>query len=116
MICQQFLSILAVLLFHLIFVLKSASKSCFFFAVASRSGFGAAMSEFFARSSTVFCNSVCAVRIVMAASKLLGAMAACVILLSFAAGFRESWHQGCDSDLSADFCFGVKIGFWSCNF
>ena len=29
-------------------------------------------------------------RIVMAASRLLGTMAACVILLSFAAGFRKS--------------------------
>ena len=49
-------------------------------------------------------------RIVMAASRLLGATAACVILLSFAAGHRKlyyivlEWlHQVCESDLSADF-------------
>ena len=35
-----------------------------------------------ARSSIVFCNSVAADRIVVAASRLLGAAAACVILLS----------------------------------
>ena len=34
-------------------------------------------------------------RIVMAASRLVGAMAACVILLSFAAGFRKSLWSGC---------------------
>ena len=53
-----------------------------FAALASRSGFGAAVSEAAARSSIVFCNSVAADRIVMAASRLLGAAAACVILLS----------------------------------
>ena len=84
-------------------------------------------------------------RIVMAASRLLGAAAAvCVLLFSFAAGHRKSYwcgsiNQGCDSVLSADFlnfgagdfpfkvllksasksyfpCFGVEIRFWSCNF
>ena len=43
----------------------------------------------------------------MAASRLLGTTAACVILFSFAAGHRKSYwewlHQGCDIDLSADF-------------
>ena len=57
------------------------------------SSFGAAISDAVARSSIVFCNSVCADRIVMAASRLLGAAAACVILLSFAAGQRKSdWN------------------------
>ena len=56
--------------------------------------FGAAISDAVARSSIVFCNSVCANRIVMAASRLLGAAAACVIL-SFAAGQRESYWSGC---------------------
>ena len=56
-----------------------------FVALASRSGFGAAISDAIARSSIVFCNSVSADRIVVAASRLLGAAAACVILLSFAA-------------------------------
>ena len=51
----------------------------------------------------------------MAASRLLLATAACVILLSFAAGLRKSYwsgcmmHDGCDSDLSADFLhFGAS--------
>ena len=49
----------------------------------------------------------------MAASRLLHAVAACVILLSFAAGLRKivlEWlHEGCDSDLSADFLhFGAS--------
>ena len=57
--------------------------------MASKSGFGAAISDAVARSSIVFCNSVSADRIVMAASRLLGAAAACVILLSFAAGFSK---------------------------
>ena len=79
-----------------------------------------------AGSSIVFCNSVFADRIVMAASRLLGAAV-------------EWLHQGCHSDLSADFlnfgagdfplknqwksaskssfyCFGIEIRFWSCNF
>ena len=43
----------------------------------------------------VFCNSVSADRIVMAASRLLLATAACVILLSFAAGLRKSYWSGC---------------------
>ena len=56
-----------------------------FVALASRSGFGAAISDAIARSSIVFCNSVSADRIVVAASRLLVAAATCVILLSFAA-------------------------------
>ena len=43
----------------------------------------------------MFCNSVSADRIVLAASRLLGAAAACVILLSCAAGSRESYWSGC---------------------
>ena len=53
------------------------------------SGFGAAIFDAVARSSIVLCNSVSADLIVVAASKLLGAAAACVILLSFAAGSRK---------------------------
>ena len=93
-------------------------------ALASRSGFGAAIADTVARSSIVFCNSVSADRIVMAASRLLGAAAACVILLSFAAEDRKivlEWlHPGCDSDLSADFRnfgasnFPFKILFKKC--
>ena len=66
-----------------------------FVALASRSGFGAAISDAIAHSSCVFCNSVSADRIVVAASRLLGAAAACVILLSFAAGLRKSYWSGC---------------------
>ena len=57
--------------------------------------FGAAISDAVARSSIVLRNSVFADRIAMAASRLLGAAAACVILLSFAAGHRESYWSGC---------------------
>ena len=66
-----------------------------FFALASRSGFGAAVSDVVARNSIVFCNSVTVDRIVMAASRLLDAAAAYVILLSFAADHRRSYWSGC---------------------
>ena len=42
----------------------------------------------------MICNSVSADRIVMAASRLLGAAAAYVILLSFAAEDRKSYWSG----------------------
>ena len=75
-------------------------------------------------------------RIVMAASRLLGAAAACVILLSFAAEHRKSYWNGCvhaaivicqqifstlalaifllkillkNASKSSFFCFGVEI-------
>ena len=64
-----------------------------FFALASRSGFGATISDAIARISLVFCNSVSADRIGMAASRLLLALAACV--MSFAAGSRKSYWSGC---------------------
>ena len=80
-ICQQIFFILALVIFLLKILLKSASKSSFFrSAMASRSGFGATISDAVARSSIVFCNSVSADRIVMAASRLLRAVAAFVIL------------------------------------
>ena len=67
-----------------------------FVALASRSGFGAAISDAVASSSIVFCNSFSADSIVMAASRLLGAAAAYVILLSFfAAEDRKSYWSGC---------------------
>ena len=75
------------------------------------SGFGATISDAVARSSIVFWNSISADRIVMAASRLLRAVAVFVILLSFAAGLRKSYWSGCmrHSDLSADFLhFGVS--------
>ena len=67
----------------------------FFFALASRSSFGAAISDAVVRSSIVFRNAVPADRIVAAASRLLGAAAACVILLFCAAGSRKSSWSGC---------------------
>ena len=66
-----------------------------FFALASRSGFGSTISDAVVCSSIVFCNSVSADRIVMAASRLLRAVAAFVILLSFAARLRKSYWSGC---------------------
>ena len=116
-----------------------------FVALASRLfGFGAAISDAIARSSIVFCNLVSADRIVVVASRLLGAAAACVILLSFAAEDRKSYWNGCvkaakvncqqifsilalvifllkfllKSASKSSFCrFGVEIfWFWSCNF
>ena len=52
-------------------------------ALASRSGCGAAISDAVARISIVFCNSVSADRIVVAASRLLGAAAACANTIVF---------------------------------
>ena len=67
----------------------------FFSAVASRSGFGAVMSCAAVRSCIVFCSAMSANRIVVAASRFLGATAACVILLCFAAEHRQSYWNGC---------------------
>ena len=74
-ICQPIFSILALMIFLLKILLKSASKSSFF-RLASRSGFGATISD-------------------AVAPRLLRAVAACVILLSFAAGSRKSYWSGC---------------------
>ena len=89
-ICQQIFAILAVAIFLPKILLQSASKSSFFCF-----GFGAAISDAVACRSIVFCNSVSADRNVMAASRLLRAAAACVILLSFAAGSRKSYWSVC---------------------
>ena len=96
-ICQQIFSILALAIFLLKILLKSASKSSFFRSGVEidPSGFGATISDAVARSSIVFCNSVSADRIVMAASRLLRAVAAFVRLLSFAARLRKSYWSGC---------------------
>ena len=59
------------------------------------SGVGATISDAVARSSIVFCNSASADPIAMAASRLLRAVAAFVILLPFAAGSRKSSWSGC---------------------
>ena len=84
-----------------------------------------------------------ATHIVMAASRLLHAVAACVILLSFAAGLRKSYWSGCmkaatvicqqifsilalvifllkillkSASKSSFFRSGVEIRFWIYNF
>ena len=102
-------------------------------------GFGAAISDAVALSSIVICNSVSADRIGVAASRLLAAAAACVILLSFAAEDCKSYWSGCiqaaivicqqifailalvnifpfkipfkNASKSSFFCFGVEIRF-----
>ena len=60
---------LSLVIFRLKIFLKVVQNRLFF-ALASRSGFGAAISDAVARSSIVFRNSVFADRIVMAASRL----------------------------------------------
>ena len=140
-ICQPIFPILALMIFLLKLFLKMLQNRAFF-PLASRSGFGAAISSAVARIYIVFCNSVSADRIVMAASRLLGATAACAILLSFTAGHRKLYWIGCiksarvicqpifpilalmifllelflkNASKSCFFSFGVEIRFWSCN-
>ena len=81
-ICQRIFPILALVIFRLKLFLKSASKSSF-------SSFGVEIRRVVL---VRFDNSVSADRILMAASRLLGATAACAILLSLsvAAGHRKS--------------------------
>ena len=59
------------------------------------SRFEAAISDAVVRGSIVFSISVFADRLVMAASRLLGAAAVCVIQSPFAAGHRKSYWSGC---------------------
>ena len=81
------------------FPFKTPFKKCFkivFISLWRRDpGFGAAVSDVVAHSSIMLCNSDSADRIVMAASRLLGAAAACVILLSFVAEGCKSYWSGC---------------------
>ena len=93
-ICQQIFPILALVIFLLNIILQSASKLSFL-CFGGEIRFGAAIADAVACSSFVFCNSVAADRIVVAASRLLCAAAACVILLSFAAEHRKSYWGGC---------------------
>ena len=46
-------------------------------------------------AASVFCSSASADRIVMAASRLLGAAAVCARVLSFVSGHRKSYWSGC---------------------
>ena len=135
-ICQQIFAILALVIFLLKILLKSASKSSFFCFGVEIIRFWSCNFRHLACSSIVFCNSVSADRIVVAASRLLGAAAACVILLSFAAEDCKSYWSGCiqaaivicqqifailalvifllkillkSASKSSFFCFGVEI-------
>ena len=80
--------------FHCALQLHNRSRNVNGITVCS-SIFGATISDAVARSSSVFCNSVSAHRIIMAASRLLRAVAAFVILVCFAAGSRKSYWSGC---------------------
>jgi len=94
-ICQQIFLILALVIFRVNFLFKKKLQNFLCFALASKSGFGIAISDAVARSCIVFCHAASADRIVVAASRLHWCRAACVILLSFAAGHRKSYWRGC---------------------
>ena len=82
-----------------------------FFTLASKSGFGATISDAVAHSSIVFCNSVSADRIVMAASRLRRTVAA------FKFGVRraqcEVWGLECEGSSEKCEVWSVKCGVWS---
>ena len=86
------MSILALVIFLLKICLKNVSKRLFF-RPGVEIGFGATISGAIARSFLVFCNSVSADFSGMAASRLLLAVAACV--MSFAATSRTSSWTCC---------------------
>ena len=126
------------MIFLLKILLKSASKSSFF-----RSGVEIRVLELQFPTPLRVVLLCFATHIVMAASRLLHAVAACVILLSFAAGLRKSYWSGCmkaatvicqqifsilalvifllkillkSASKSSFFRSGVEIRFWSYNF
>ena len=112
------------------FPFKSPFKKCFeivFFSLWRRdpSGLGAAIADALARSSIVFCNSVSADRIVVSGCVKVawcpGCMRNTIVFCSWISQIVLEWlHQGCDSDLSADFSilalviFLVKFLFKKC--
>ena len=133
-----FVSILALVIFLLKILLKSASKSSFF-SLWRRNP----VLELQFPTPLRVVLLCFATHIVMAASRLLHAVAACVILLSFAAGLRKSYWIGCmkaatvicqqivsilalvifllkillkSASKSPFFRSGIKIRFWSYNF
>ena len=79
----------------------------FFFCFGAEIWFWSYNFDDAARSSIALCNPASADGSVLAASRLFGAAAACVILLSFAAGPRKSYWSGsikvANSNLSANF-------------
>ena len=131
MICQLIFAILALVIFLLKILLKSASKSSFFcFGVDIRfwsCNFRHRCGQFYCVLQLSLCSSHCRGCVKVARCRLK-----IVIVL-------EWLHPGCDSDLSVIFaiwalvmfllkmilksasklfffCFGVDIRFWSCNF
>ena len=143
MICQQIFAILALVIFLLKILFKKCFKIVFFLLWRRDPVLELQFPTPLRIVLLVFCNSASADRIGMAASRLLGAAAACVILLSFAAEDRKSYWNGCikaatvichqifailalvifllkillkSASKSSFFCFGVEIRFWSCNF
>ena len=94
MIGQQNFASLALVIF-----LSKKNKKCFkivFFLLWRRDPvLVAAISDAVACSSILFCKRASADRSVVAASRLLGTAAACVILLSFAAEDLKSYWSGC---------------------
>ena len=108
---MRFFSILALVIFLLKILLKSASKSSFFRSGVEIRFLELQFSDAVVRSSIVLCKSVPADRIGMAASRLLHAVAACVILLSFAAGLRKSYWSGCMKAATV-ICQQIFLHFW----
>ena len=94
-ICQQIFSILALAIFLLNILIKSVSKS-FFCPLASRSGFGAAISDAVARSSIVF-----------------------LVARSWSCNFRRRWRRshcsGCVKVASCRGCVKVVLGSSLCK-
>ena len=116
---------------------------CRFFLPQCNGGFKLLWVCLCVRSYRVFWNLCLQIALGVAASRLLAAAAACVILLSFAAEDCKSYWSGCiqaaivicqqifpilaltifllkfflkSASKSSFFRFGVEIRFWSCNF
>ena len=87
---QQIFAILAMIIFLLRFLLKSASKSTFFGSGVEIPVLKLQIDGVVCCHSVVFCTSVSADRSGMAASRFIVAAAACVILLCFGAESRKS--------------------------
>ena len=81
--------------FFVLALLLLLFKNRSFFSLAPRSGCGTTISAATVRTPMVFFNSVSADRIVMAATRFLGAAAVCALPLSFAAGHCKSYQAGC---------------------
>ena len=84
-----------------------------FFALASRSGFGATISDAVARSSIVFCNSVSADRIVIKVASCCGCIRNTIVFCSWISEIVLEWlHEGYEINLLANFLhFGTNVVF-----